>query len=350
MRNLFKKIGKLGGYTARFVVTKPGQSMSQRYGEWGYVTEYGVHRWQEPGEFTLTSVVRDDGGFTNVTAMESIGQDLDVGDQLTILVQRWSMRGRAEPEVKDVWVRDIELVPDSPGFLLIRYGWNPPQQNQNQDGRCSDNGDEDDDGHGVVLKTTGPHGAQHVEETETMADEANETMTVKRSELVALLEQLQFRTASKWNKARLLGRIEKLPDVVDEETDAGDHQDLLDSLLDAVENEQEIAIEDDMKKTPARGTKASGKGTTSAKGKPAAKQPAAAKKQVERDRFGSKIGTQCNLINEVMTGKPQTTQAIAEASGMTVSRVKAHMTYLIQKGFVEKHEKGYKTTASAPRK
>lgn len=182
-------------------------------------------------------------------------------------------------------------------------------------------------------------------------------LNVKRSELVSLFEKLEFKTASKWNKARLAGKIQNLPELVDEDTDAGDSQELLDSLLNAIEKEIEVEITDDLakpkddapkkskgKKKPADDAEADGEEKPA---KPKAEKPK--KESAERDRFGSKIGTQCNLINETVTGKPQDIKTIAEASGMTVSRVKAHMGYLIQKGFVEKTDKGYKTSGDAPK-
>jgi DNA-binding MarR family transcriptional regulator len=44
----------------------------------------------------------------------------------------------------------------------------------------------------------------------------------------------------------------------------------------------------------------------------------------------------------VLTGRYQTVKEIAEASAMTTSRVKAHVGYLVQRGHVEKSDKGYK--------
>lgn len=181
-----------------------------------------------------------------------------------------------------------------------------------------------------------------------------ETLNVKRTELVTLFEKLDFKTASKWNKARLENKIASLPELVDNDTDAEDSQELLDSLLNAIENEVAIEITDDTAKTEdKKKTKKTKKTDDDDDDAPAPKKEKKEKKEkpsVEKDRFGSKIGTQCNLINEAMTGKPQDIKTIAEVSGMTISRVKAHMTYLVSKEFVEKTDKGYKVAATAPKK
>lgn len=185
-----------------------------------------------------------------------------------------------------------------------------------------------------------------------------ETLNVKRSELVTLFEKLDFKTASKWNKERLESKIANLPELVDDDTDAEGSQELLDSLLNAIEQEIAIEITDDTAK-PKTDDKKKAKKTKKSDDDDADDDAPAPKKEkkekpakpsVEKDRFGSKIGTQCNLINEAMTGKPQDIKTIAEVSGMTISRVKAHMTYLVSKEFVEKTEKGYKVMATAPKK
>jgi len=342
MKNLFPKITtKSGGYTTR--VRFNDEARGERY----FDTEYGVHAWQQPGSFVLTCVITHDGHHTECTAGSTIGKDLRVGDQITLMVQRWSMRGRAKQMGATIYVTGLETVVNADGFVLIRYSYEPPRQTEKEPvksshdaGTGSDSTTEDDVPDCSTTEQPQPA-------TTSGTTTGDHEMNVTRSALIALFEALEFKTASKWNKARLLGKINGLPDVVDEDTDAGDNQELLDNLLDAVENETEITIEDDVaKKAPAKGKE---KAAAKDKAKPAAKK-APAKPSVERDKFGSKIGTQCNLINEVMTGKPQETKAIAEASGMTVSRVKAHMTYLVGKSFVEKTDKGYKLDKDAPKK
>lgn len=120
MKNLFPKITtKTGGYTARI------RFMDEARGELYFDTEFGVLAYQTPGTFMLTIVTRHDGGFTETTAQETIGQHLRAGDQVTVLVQRWSMRGRAKQTAKTIHVHAVENVKDTPGFVLVRYGYEP---------------------------------------------------------------------------------------------------------------------------------------------------------------------------------------------------------------------------------
>lgn len=93
-------------------------------------------------------------------------------------------------------------------------------------------------------------------------------MKVKRKDLDALFVALEMPMAAKWSEKRLLDKISKLPDVVDEETDAGDSQDLLDSVLEAVEEGTEITI------VSAKASKAAPKKTKAAakKKKPPAEE------------------------------------------------------------------------------
>lgn len=64
--------------------------------------------------------------------------------------------------------------------------------------------------------------------------------------------------------------------------------------------------------------------------------------KVERDRFGSKPTTQSGKINAAMTTKPQTVEAIATATGLSKSRVRNHMRWLMDRDHATKTDDGYK--------
>jgi len=68
---------------------------------------------------------------------------------------------------------------------------------------------------------------------------------VTKTALVKLFVSLGFPTATKWDVSRLKKKVEGLPDVIDEDTDAGDSQDLLDNLLIALDNEDGISVQDE---------------------------------------------------------------------------------------------------------
>ncbi|MEQ8791768.1 MAG: hypothetical protein RIC55_36230 [Pirellulaceae bacterium] len=84
-------------------------------------------------------------------------------------------------------------------------------------------------------------------------------------------------------------------------------------------------------------TKTTKKTTTSAK---------AAKAKATRDRFGSREGTESATINATITNKPQTVAAIAEKTGLSASRVRNHMKWLMDREHITKTDDGYKTKAT----
>lgn len=237
----------------------------------------------------------------------------------------------------------------------------------------------------------------------------------------------KIKTADKWADEKLLGKMSKLPDIVDDDTVVEGHQKTLADLLMALSKGQEIEIVDDEEAKPAKGKKekpAKGKAKKEepaeeededeeddddeedededeeeapapkgkkAKGKKAAaeeeeddeedevededeedededeedeedeedkkgkkgktKKEKPAKKEksdkpkksaVERDRFGSKLDSDCAKMNACFSKKGKTVDKIAEESGCTKSRVKGHCQYLAKKDFVENTEKGWR--------
>lgn len=160
-------------------------------------------------------------------------------------------------------------------------------------------------------------------------------MKVKRSKLVALFQALDFKTADKWNKARLVGRIQGLKEVVDDDTDVGEHQELLDELLDAVEKDSDITIEDDMK--TAEETEGEAKATKAVP----KKKPAANKAPKERDFLGNGTETQCSKINHALSTTPQHPDAIAAACGVSLALVKSHTKTLHGKSLILKNDEGF---------
>lgn len=65
---------------------------------------------------------------------------------------------------------------------------------------------------------------------------------VTKAELVELFQALEFKTCNKWPEKRLLDQVQNLPNLVDDETDLGELNELLDDLLEAVEAEEEVTI------------------------------------------------------------------------------------------------------------
>lgn len=71
--------------------------------------------------------------------------------------------------------------------------------------------------------------------------------------------------------------------------------------------------------------------------------------KIQTDRFGSKPGTECHTINKALTTRPQTSLRIAEKTGLSVSRIHSHMSFLMNRGLVEKTDKGYKVKSNVNR-
>ena len=75
---------------------------------------------------------------------------------------------------------------------------------------------------------------------------------VTKKALVKLFVDLGFPTATKWAVSRLQTKVEGLPDIIDEDTDAGESQELLDNLLVALDNEDEISVQEKEDASPEK--------------------------------------------------------------------------------------------------
>jgi len=80
------------------------------------------------------------------------------------------------------------------------------------------------------------------QETRTMSTK----LKVKRAQVVAMFEALEYSTAEKWQPKRLHDKIQELPKLTDGDTKIGDEalQKLLKSLLKAIKDETEIEVID----------------------------------------------------------------------------------------------------------
>ena len=65
------------------------------------------------------------------------------------------------------------------------------------------------------------------------------------------------------------------------------------------------------------------------------------KEPVVKDRFTNKVGTQAAFINELLSKKPITAQAVSDKLGYPVSRVKSHMKFLLERKFIVESKKGF---------
>jgi len=159
-------------------------------------------------------------------------------------------------------------------------------------------------------------------------------MKISKERVIAVLAGLGFKTASKMTDARLKSKVKTLPKSVDEgtviEPDAANKD--LKALLKAIDKGDEVEITAGKEKAADSKKKAPKK----EKAKAAPK-----KEKAKKDKFGAREGSLAAKVNKVITKKPKTMAQIKEAVG-TDGTFYNHMKKLIEAGFVEKTDKGYK--------
>jgi predicted Rossmann fold nucleotide-binding protein DprA/Smf involved in DNA uptake len=73
----------------------------------------------------------------------------------------------------------------------------------------------------------------------------------------------------------------------------------------------------------------------------AAPQEPVAKEVAERDRFNCRLESQAATINAAITSKPKTAAAIATETELNAGRVRSHLKFLVEKGFIVASDEGY---------
>ncbi len=188
-----------------------------------------------------------------------------------------------------------------------------------------------------------------------------ENRVFKKSELLAMFEEMDFANAAKWSDAMLKSKVEDLGDYEKEKdaklpiSKAG--LELFNELKALVDDDEEFEIDDDVPKAkgPEAKTKKEKTVTTATKTKktPAAKTTKTESNGVEKDQFGARLGTLTAKANAALTNKWKTMKEIVEDAGLN-GTVYNHMNKLVELGFAEKSEEGYRlkggTAAPAPKK
>lgn len=210
---------------------------------------------------------------------------------------------------------------------------------------------------------------------------------ITRADAVALCVALGYKAASKWNKQRMLDKLKELSQMAREagfrvpkdEDDAERLNKLLRKIVDekgeveisqkvqegetpvveetAVEEvvekkakkakkaqpveEEEEAAEEAVEEKPKKAKKVKkeeaepvteeGDEIVPAKAKPVKKAKSG---KVERDRFTNRIGSQAAEINAVLDKKGKSYEKICEETKFGAARVRAHIKFLVEKGFV----------------
>lgn len=178
----------------------------------------------------------------------------------------------------------------------------------------------------------------------------SDAMKVTRTDAVKMFEAMGIKTASKWNDARLSGKLAKVSTMVDEDTELADpaSKKLLDAVLAANEAEEEIELAEAGEKTSTKKgkkkaaeaettdapvektSKKSTKPETTEKpakaaknGKPKAKTDEDGTKSV----YGHRAGTQAATIDDMLF-KGGTMKKMVSATGSSEGRIKGHINHL----------------------
>jgi hypothetical protein len=159
---------------------------------------------------------------------------------------------------------------------------------------------------------------------------------------VALLAELGFATANKWDAAKLKKRLTDIESVVDEDTKptTKEGEKLLEEIRSAVKDGDEFEIEDDEEEAPAKGKGKGGKKDAKPAAKKEAKKAKPAKEEAKVDKFGSREGTNNAKINAALTGKPQKMADIVKKAGLEGTYYN-HLNKMVEAGHFVKSDEGY---------
>ncbi len=173
-----------------------------------------------------------------------------------------------------------------------------------------------------------------------------QVMNVSKKNLVSLLQGLGYPNADKadkWDLTRLSVKVGKLQHMTGLEEaraklDAPMQEMLADILKTTKTGKMVKIIEEDEEGKPVKVKPP----TRPVASKPSRNGEAKPKKDAaEKDAFGCRAGSQAALINAAVGKKPKTIDAIAEESGSSKARVKAHLAHWEKKnGCFSKDAKG----------
>lgn len=181
-------------------------------------------------------------------------------------------------------------------------------------------------------------------------------MNITRTQAIALFTALKFKTAEKWNDARLNAKLAIIHDgATNEEVaaiDDKDTQSLAKKVIAARKADEAVSIQSEEEK-PAKTSKVTKtekveedeKSAKKAKGEKApkpekevkakAEKKAKVKTSAETDKWGSRVGTSASKINGLIGKKWISIADLAKEAGCTESRVRPHIRTLTLKKHVE---------------
>ncbi len=163
-------------------------------------------------------------------------------------------------------------------------------------------------------------------------------MKIEKAQAIAFLVALGFSKAADWSDEKIIERLDKAPNKVNEEDVPEGFEELFgrlvnstaDDKIELVSGKGEKKAKKPTKEKPAEKEEPKGKKPT--KEKPAEKPTA---KTAEHDEYGSRVGTISSKVNAVLADEWDDEEAIAKAAGVTLDQARGRLYYAAQEGVVE---------------
>lgn len=161
-------------------------------------------------------------------------------------------------------------------------------------------------------------------------------LQVKDTECRAMLASIGMEGASSMPLKKLTVKMNSLPTVLETmgEPTEKSHKKLATEIVDTLNSGGTIKVFTESGETDAP------KAPKAPKAKPARKEKVAREKRA-RDNFGGYVGSQAAKINAVLAKKAKDIKTLADESGTSPARVRAHLGRLTTTGVVQHTEKGY---------
>lgn len=196
-----------------------------------------------------------------------------------------------------------------------------------------------------------------------------------RGDAIGVCAGLGFKNVAKWNKDRMVKKLEALTtdeayedleideDIVEDEEERDRLNNVLEQLREAegkfeVVNRDSVEVNDsedeDGSKEGVNGEvdedasraeeevedKEETVGDEKKEKKARKKSTKAPKEKTPRDKFGNKIGTQAAAINACICDEPKTARQLADETGFSAGRITGHMKWFVEHGFGKMVDKG----------
>ena len=205
------------------------------------------------------------------------------------------------------------------------------------------------EGDPTMAKTPKPAKTEKAPKTTAPAETSKpDVLTIKASQLIRVLMDLKLPASESYPIDKILSKAKNLPTLVEDDLPdmPKESRKILDKILAAAPKNDDkarkdgdwIRVEDDRETTPARTGK---KVTKPAKGKPGKKATKSSKpmKEVQRDKFGTKMGTTAQKWNAALTKAFQSMGELMKKAKISCTRY-PHSVKMIKAGHVKKDKEG----------